>query len=67
MTFISGIATWSFAGICGNLSWLLDKSKHANDDIQGVPKQAENGLQSRSSENGSVALRIKIAVILNWI
>ena len=29
-------------------------------------KQAENGLQSRSSENGSVALWIKIAVILNW-
>ena len=31
-----------------------------------VKKQAENGLQSRSSENGSVALWIKIAVILNW-
>ena len=29
-------------------------------------EQAENGLQSRSSENGSVALWIKIAVILNW-
>ena len=29
-------------------------------------KQAENGLQLRSSENGSVALWIKIAVILNW-
>ena len=29
-------------------------------------KQAENGLQSRSSENGSVALWIEIAVILNW-
>ena len=29
-------------------------------------KQAENGLQSQSSENGSVALWIKIAVILNW-
>ena len=27
-------------------------------------KQAENGLQSRSSENGSVALWIEIAVIL---
>ena len=29
-------------------------------------KQAENGLQSRFSENGSVALWIKIAVILDW-
>ena len=29
-------------------------------------KQAENGLQSQSSENGSVALWIEIAVILNW-
>ena len=33
-------------------------------------KQAENGLQLRSSENGktavSVALWIEIAVILNW-
>ena len=29
-------------------------------------KQAENGLQSRSSENGSVALWIEIAMILNW-
>ena len=29
-------------------------------------KQAENGLQSRSSENGSMALWIKIAVILTW-
>ena len=32
----------------------------------GGKKQAENGLQSRSSENGSVALWIEIAVILNW-
>ena len=29
-------------------------------------KQAENGLQSRSSENGSVALWIEIAVMLNY-
>ena len=29
-------------------------------------KQAKNGLQSQSSENGSVALWIEIAVILNW-
>ena len=35
-------------------------------DIADVNKQAENGLQSRSSENGSVALWNKIAVILNW-
>ena len=29
-------------------------------------KQAKNGLQSRSSEYGSVALWIAIAVILHW-
>ena len=34
--------------------------------IQIYEKQAENGLQSRSSENGSAALWIKIIVILNW-
>ena len=34
--------------------------------LEAASKQAENGLQSRSSKNGSVALWIKIAVILNW-
>ena len=29
-------------------------------------EQAENGLQLRSSENGSLVLWIEIAVILNW-
>ena len=34
-------------------------------------KQAENGLQSRSSENGKTAvwhygLKLQIAVVLNW-
>ena len=29
-------------------------------------KQAKNGLQSQSYKNGSVALWIEIAVILNW-
>ena len=33
---------------------------------QNYCKQAENGLQSRSSENGSVALWIEIEVILDW-
>ena len=43
-------------------------SKQLYDSEKGGAKikQAENGLQSRSSENGSVALWIKIAVILNW-
>ena len=34
--------------------------------LEAASKQAENGLQSRSSKNGSVALWIKIAVIRNW-
>ena len=39
---------------------------HYTIDRTGTVKQAENGLQSQSSENGSVALWIEIAVILNW-
>ena len=43
--------------------------KNGNKDIRLHSiknKQAENGLQLRSSENGSAALWIKIAVILSW-
>ena len=45
---------------------IMSRMLHYHSQDFQNEKQAENGLQSRSSENGSVALWIKIAVILNW-
>ena len=57
-----------FAGnACRGTGAEFPSNSSGENPPQYFNKQAENGLQSRSSENGSVALWIKIAVIEGFL